>query len=57
MARGNKGLEWTMIDADMKSSYLKEGKVGNFLLYSFVRSTFGKVCLAVLAIWLLSCLS
>ena len=48
---------WTMIDADMKSSYLKEGKVGNFLLYSFVRSTFGKVCLAVLAIWLLSCLS
>lgn len=56
MARGNKNLEWTMIDADMKSSYLKEGKVGNFLLYSFVRSTFGKVCLVILAIWLLSCL-
>ena len=27
MARGNKNLEWTMIDADMKSSYLKDGKV------------------------------
>ncbi len=57
MARTNKNMEWTMIDANVKSNYINKGQFGNLILYSFFRSFAGKLVIGFVLLSMLSALS
>jgi hypothetical protein len=52
MAR-KKSLENTIRDANVKANYLAKGEIGNYMLYCFFTSTFGRVFIVVLIIMFL----